>query len=189
MARPAVTLEFPDLPGLAEQFRQLPKSLASAAIGAAVKRAMKPAEEELKRQTPVGPTGNLKRGIATKAKRYPKTGSAVAIVGFRKPPKGGAESPKSSKRRNKANNKTQHQFLVEYGSKARFTKRSWAGFLTGAKRSSRGRMPAMHPIEQASRAAESQVKALLESEMKLAYEKAVKQLPRYMAARAKKGRA
>jgi hypothetical protein len=47
----------------------------------------------------------------------------------------------------------------------------------------------MHPIEQASRASESQVKALLESEMKLAYEKALKQLPRYMAARAKKGRA
>ena len=178
MARPAVTLEFPDLPGLAEQFRQLPKSLASAAIGAGVKRAMKPAEEELKRQTPVGPTGNLKRGISTKAKRYPKTGSAVAIVGYRK--SGTGRPPKEgTKRRNKASDKTQHQFLVEYGSKPRVTK-------GGA---SRGRMPAMHPIEQASRASESQVKALLESEMKLAYEKALKQLPRYMAARAKKGRA
>ena len=178
MARPAVTLEFPDLPGLAEQFRQLPKSLASAAIGAGVKRAMKPAEEELKRQTPVGPTGNLKRGISTKAKRYPKTGSAVAIVGYRK--SGTGKPPKEgTKRRNKASDKTQHQFLVEYGSKPRVTK-------GGA---SRGRMPAMHPIEQASRASESQVKALLESEMKLAYEKALKQLPRYMAARAKKGRA
>ena len=173
-----MTLEFPDLPGLAEQFRQLPKSLASAAIGAGVKRAMKPAEEELKRQTPVGPTGNLKRGIATKAKRYPKTGSAVAIVGFRK--SGTGKPPKEgTKRRNKASDKTQHQFLVEYGTKPRVTK-------GGANR---GRMPAMHPIEQASRASESQVKALLESEMKLAYEKALKQLPRYMAARAKKGRA
>ena len=178
MARPAVTLEFPDLPGLAEQFRQLPKSLASAAIGAGVKRAMKPAEKELKRQTPVGPTGNLKRGISTKAKRYPKTGSAVAIVGYRK--SGTGRPPKEgTKRRNKASDKTQHQFLVEYGSKPRVTK-------SGANR---GRMPAMHPIEQASRASESQVKALLESEMKLAYEKALKQLPRYMAARAKKGRA
>ena len=178
MARPAMTLEFPDLPGLAEQFRQLPKSLASAAIGAGVKRALKPAEEELKRQTPVGPTGNLKRGIATKAKRYPKTGSAVAIVGYRK--SGTGKPPKEgTKRRNKASDKTQHQFWVEYGSKPRVTK-------GGANR---GRMPAMHPIEQASRASESQVKALLESEMKLAYEKALKQLPRYMAARAKKGRA
>lgn len=178
MARPVMTLEFPDLPGLAEQFRQLPKSLAAAAIGAAVKRALKPAQEELKRQTPVGPTGNLRRGIATKAKRYPKTGSAVAIVGYRKA--GTGKPPKEgTKRRNKASDKTQHQFLVEYGSKPRVTK-------SGA---SRGRMPAMHPIEQASRASESQVKALLESEMKLAYEKALKQLPRYMAARAKKGRA
>ena len=188
MARPGMTLEFPDLPGLAEQFRQLPKSLASAAIGAGVKRAMKPAEEELKRQTPVGPTGNLRRGIATKAKRYTKTGSAVAIAGYRKA--GTGKPPKEgTKRRNKASDKTQHQFLVGYGSKKRFTKRSWAGFFTGAKRSSRGRMPAIDPIGQASRAAESQVKALLESEMKLAYEKALKQLPRYMAARAKKGRA
>ena len=178
MARPGMTLEFPDLPGLAEQFRQLPKSLASAAIGAGVKRALKPAEEELKRQTPVGPTGNLRRGIATKAKRYTKTGSAVAIVGYRK--SGSGKPPKEgTKRRNKASDKTQHQFLVEYGSKPRVTK-------DGANR---GRMPAMHPIEQASRASESQVKALLESEMKLAYEKALKQLPRYMAARAKKGRA
>jgi hypothetical protein len=173
-----MTLEFPDLPGLAEQFRQLPKSLASAAIGAGVKRALKPAQDELKRQTPVGPTGNLKRGIATKAKRYPKTGSAVAIVGYRKA--GTGKPPKEgTKRRNKASDKTQHQFLVEYGSKPRVTK-------SGANR---GRMPAMHPIEQASRASESQVKALLESEMKLAYEKALKQLPRYMAARAAKGRA
>jgi len=178
MARPGMTLEFPDLPGLAEQFRQLPKSLASAAIGAGVKRAMKPAEEELKRQTPVGPTGNLRRGIATKAKRYTKTGSAVAIVGYRKA--GTGKPPKEgTKRRNKASDKTQHQFLVEYGSKPRVTK-------SGANR---GRMPAIDPIGQASRAAESQVKALLESEMKLAYEKALKQLPRYMAARAKKGRA
>jgi len=178
MARPGMTLEFPDFPGLAEQFRQLPKSLASAAIGAAVKRALKPAQEELKRQTPVGTTGNLKRGIATKAKRYPKTGSAVAIVGYRK--SGTGKPPKEgTKRRNKASDKTQHQFLVEYGSKPRVTK-------SGANR---GRMPAMHPIQQASRASESQVKALLESEMKLAYEKALKQLPRYMAARAKKGRA
>lgn len=179
MARPVgMTFEFPDLPGLAEQFRQLPKSLASAAIGAGVKRAMKPAQDALKQITPVGPTGNLKRGVATKAKRYPKTGAAVAVVGFRKagskgPPKEGV------KRRNKAADKTQHQFLVEYGSKQRFTK----------KGASRGRMPAKAPVQMAWRSAESQVKGLLASEMKTAYENALKQLPRYMAARAAKGRA
>lgn len=177
MARPVIELEFPDLPGLAEQFRQLPRSLASAAIGAGVKRALKPAQEELKRTTPVGPTGNLRRGIATKAKRYPKTGAAVAIVGYRKA--GTGRPPKSgTKRRNKASDKTQHQFLVEYGSKQRTTK-------SGANR---GRMPALHPIMQATRAAMSQVKGLLETEMKAAYQKALNQLPRYMAARAQKGR-
>lgn len=178
MARPVgMTFEFPDLPGLAEQFRQLPKSLASAAIGAGVKRAMKPAQDALKQITPVGPTGNLKRGVATKAKRYPKSGAAVAVVGFRKagskgPPKEGV------KRRNKASDKTQHQFLVEYGSKQRFTK----------KGANRGRMPAKAPVQIAWRAAESQVRGLLEQEMKTAYENALKQLPRFMAARAAKGR-
>lgn len=173
-----MTFEFPDLPGLAEQFRQLPKSLAATAIGAGVKRAMKPAEQVLKQITPVGPTGNLKRGVATKAKRYAKSGAAVAVVGFRKagskgPPKEGV------KRRNKASDKTQHQFLVEYGSKQRFTK-------SGANR---GRMPALAPIRMAWQAAEAQVKGLLTQEMKTAYENALKQLPRYMAARARKGRA
>lgn len=177
MARPGMTFEFPDLPGLADQFRQLPKSLAAASIGAGVKRAMKPAQEELKRQTPVGPTGNLKRGVATKAKRYPKTGVAVAIVGYRKP--NSSKPPKSgTKRRNKAQDKTQHQFLVEYGSNQRFTKNGI----------SRGRMPARRPVQQATRAAMSQVQGLLESEMKAAYEKALKQLSRFMAARASKGR-
>ena len=179
MARPVgMTFEFPDLPGLAEQFRKLPKSLASASIGAGVKRAMKPAQAALKRITPVGPTGNLKRGVTTKAKRYPKSGAAVAIVGYRKA--GTSKPPKEgTKRRNKGNDKTYHQFLVEYGSKQRFTK----------KGANRGRMPAKAPVKMAWRAAESQVKGLLAQEMKTAYEKALKQLPLYMAARAKKGKA
>ena len=178
MARPVgMTFEFPDIDGLAQKFRQLPKSLASAAIGAGVKRAMKPAEAALKRITPVGPTGNLRRGVATKAKRYTRTATAVAVVGYRKP--NSAKPPKEgTKRRNRASDKTQHQFLVEYGSNPRVTK-------SGA---SRGSMPAKSPIRMASAAAESQVKGLLQTEMKSAYEKALKQLPRYMAARARRGR-
>lgn len=178
MARPVgMSFDFPDFEGLADKFRQLPKSLASAAIGAGVKRAMKPAEAALKRMVPVGPTGNLRRGVATKAKRYAKTGAAVAIVGFRKPNSKGPPK-EGTKRRNKAQDKTQHQFLVEYGSKQRFTK-------YGA---SRGSMPARAPVQMAWRAAESQVAALLTQEMKQAYENALKQLPRFMAARARKGR-
>jgi len=178
MSRPVgMSFDFPDFNGLADKFRELPKSLASAAIGAGVKRAMKPAEQALKQAVPVGPTGNLKRGVATKAKRYPKTGAAVAIVGFRK---AGSKGPpkEGTKRRNKASDKTQHQFLVEYGSKQRRTK-------SGANR---GRMPAKAPIQMAWRAAEAQVKGLLTSEMKEAYERALKQLPTFMAARARKGR-
>jgi hypothetical protein len=179
MARPVgMSFEFPDIEGLADKFRELPKSLASAAIGAGVKRAMKPAQDRLKSTTPLGPTGNLRRGVATKAKRYPQTGAAVAIVGYRK---AGSKGPpkEGTKRRNKAADKTKHQFLVEYGSKQRFTE-------SGANR---GRMPAKAPVQMAWRAAESQVQGLLVQEMKTAYENALKQLPRFMAARAKKGRA
>ena len=39
------------------------------------------------------------------------------------------------------------------------------------------------------RASESQVAGLLTQEMKTAYENALKQLPKFLAARAKKGRA
>jgi hypothetical protein len=101
MARPAISFEFPDIPGLADKFRALPASLASAAILARLSRkALQPAQEKLKQITPVGPTGNLKRGIATKAKRYPKTKAAVAIVGYRKP--NSSKPPKSgTKRRNR----------------------------------------------------------------------------------------
>lgn len=178
MARPVgMTFDFPDFDGLAEKFRELPKSLASAAIGAGVKRAMKPAQEALKRVVPVGPTGNLRRGIATKAKRYPKSGAAVAVVGFRKPNSKGP--PRDGvKRRNKASDKTQHQFLVEYGTRVRRTKTN----------ANRGAMPARAPVQMAWRAAESQVTGLLTQEIKSAYEKALKQLPRFMAARARKGR-
>lgn len=178
MVRPVISLEFPDLPGLADKFRALPASLASAAIGTAVKKALQPAQDKLKQTTPVGPTGNLKRGIATKAKRYPKTKTAVAIVGYRKP--NSSKPPKAgTKRRNRPADKTQHQLLVEYGSKPRFTK-------AGAYR---GLMPAMAPIGKASKATESQVKANLEKEILKAYENAMRQLPKFLAARAARGRA
>lgn len=177
MAANQVTLEFPDLPALAGQFRKLPGSLAAAAIGTALKKALQPANDKLKTITPVGRTGNLKRSIAIKPKRYPKTKSAVAIVGFRRP--NSSKPPKSpTKRRNRPADKSQHQLLVEYGSRPRFNK-------SGA---SRGRMPVIGPIAQASAATMSAVKGNLEREMTKAYENAVKQLPKFMAARAAKGR-
>jgi hypothetical protein len=89
-------------------------------------------------------------------------------VGYRKP--NSSKPPKSgTKRRNRQADKTQHQFLVEYGSKQRFTK-------AGAYR---GLMPVMQPIQKASKATEGQVKAILEKEMLKAYENALKQLPRF----------
>jgi hypothetical protein len=50
-------------------------------------------------------------------------------------------------------------------------------------------MPSLRPVEKASSAALPAVKANLETEMKTALQNALKQLPKYLAARAKKGRA
>jgi hypothetical protein len=75
---------FPELAQLKAAFRSLPNNLSSKYIGSALRRTLAPAEAKLKAN--VGKlgrvTGNLKRAIATKVKRYPKTGSAVALVGF-----------------------------------------------------------------------------------------------------------
>jgi hypothetical protein len=75
---------FPELAQLKTAFRSLPGKLAAKYIGSALRRTLQPAEVRLKAN--VGKlnrvTGNLKRAIATKVKRYPKSGNAVALLGF-----------------------------------------------------------------------------------------------------------
>jgi len=68
--------------------------------------------------------------------------------------------------------------LVEYGTGRRVTK---AG-------GNRGVMPALRPIERASQAVLSQVQANLQREMQVGLQNAIKQMPKYLAARAAKGR-
>lgn len=77
-------VDFPEMAALRSAFRDLPGKLAAKYIGSALRRTVAPAEAKLKSNVAkLGRvTGNLKRAIAVKIKRYPKTGSAVALVGF-----------------------------------------------------------------------------------------------------------
>jgi HK97 gp10 family phage protein len=99
-------MEFPELTELREQFKSLPKNIASKHLGAALRKAMVPGKSALRNSTPKGPTGNLRKSITVKIKTYPKDGNAVGIVGYSW---GGAS-------------KGYHQGFVEFGTKERKTK-------------------------------------------------------------------
>ncbi|NBW19112.1 MAG: hypothetical protein EBR82_65165 [Caulobacteraceae bacterium] len=160
MTRPMIVLEFPDVSDLRNGFEALPKNLAARTQGAAVGRAIKPAVAALKRTTPVGPTGNLRRAVVLKTRRYPKAGVGVGMVGYIKP--GSGKIPARGKRKDLS----YHQFLVEYGTKPRVTK-------SGANR---GRSTARLPVRMAWRSVEGTVKANLETELRVGLEGALKQL-------------
>jgi HK97 gp10 family phage protein len=75
-------MEFPELTELREQFKELPKNIAAKHLGAAIRKAMAPGQTALRKNTPKGPTGNLRKSIKTKIKVYAKDGNAVGLVGY-----------------------------------------------------------------------------------------------------------
>jgi HK97 gp10 family phage protein len=105
-----VSLEFPELAELREQFKKLPTNIAAKHLGASLRKAMAPGVTALKRNTPKGPTGNLRKSIKLKIKPYFKDGNAVGIVGY--------EIGKGSK--------GYHQGFLEFGTKERRTKKRFA---------------------------------------------------------------
>ena len=181
MAAPAIKLEFPDIDGLAKEFRKLPKSLSAITQAAAVKRAMKPAEQALKSTTPKGPTGNLRRAIAIKSVPYRKTGTGVAVVGYRKPNTG--KPPTVNKKGRRVGvGLAFHQFLVEKGTVKRQTSRWRLRSLLRPR--NRGIMPAIQPIARAWEASKEGLGSRLETELKQGLVNAMKQFEKYQAARA-----
>lgn len=102
-----LSLEFPDLAELRQQFRDLPSNIAAKHLGAALRKAMAPGLARLKKNTPKGPTGNLRKSAKIKIKPYKKDGNAVGIVGYEI---GGGS-------------KGYHQGFLEFGTKDRQTKK------------------------------------------------------------------
>lgn len=114
---------FPDLSALKESFKSLPKNISAKYMAAALGKAIEPGLKALRRTTPRGPTGNLKRSIRKKTKRYVSSGAGVALAGYTATPRKKAENLKQ-------NEKGFHQGFLEFGTKKRTaTKKSARGFV------------------------------------------------------------
>jgi hypothetical protein len=97
------------LGNLKAQFdRVADRKVAALHMGAALRIAAKPALKELKKITPKGPTGNLRKSSMITVRRYWNQGNAAAFI-----------EHKSSKRLKK---KGRHSSILEHGTKQRFTK-------------------------------------------------------------------
>jgi hypothetical protein len=97
------------LTDLRRGFANLPAILAAKHTAAALGRSIDPALSALRQLTPKGPTGNLRKAIRKKIKRY-KNGNAVALIGYQI----GDEA------------KGYHQGFLEFGTKDRRTKGRYA---------------------------------------------------------------
>jgi hypothetical protein len=116
-------IEFPELAELRRELKKFRPNLAAKHMGAALKRAGKPGETALKsevRANQKGPTGNLLRSVTTQVRKYPKSGNAVALVGFTKAGKG-KRTPTSGGVQ-KGKDRAFHAGFLEFGTKPRYTK-------------------------------------------------------------------
>lgn len=122
-----VKVEFPELHELRKQLRQFRSNVAAKHLGAALRRASKPGLAALRsevRANQKGPTGNLRKSIATKVITYKKTGNAVALVGFTKAGTGKTSPTGGSVQKGK--DRAFHAGFLEFGTKPRYTKKSIA---------------------------------------------------------------
>lgn len=164
-----ITTNIPGMEAVRNAFLGLPNRLAAKHMAAGLRRAAEKGGtlQALKANTPRGPTGNLRRSIAVKSKRYPRTGVGVAIIGY-----------KSGRKMNEPYDRTKlgyHQGLVEFGTAERF-RRTKDGRLV-----STGKMPAggsfgRPPIRTAWEQTRSQVESLMVAEMTNAFEAAAREL-------------
>ena len=81
-------VEFPELQAIRDELKaRFSPSVRAKFLGAALKAATDPTAKDLKNNTKAAfgkVTGNLYRSVTSVVKRYPKTGNAVGLVGYRK---------------------------------------------------------------------------------------------------------
>ena len=154
----SITTGIPGLESIRNAFMALPKNLAAKHMAAGLRRAAEKGGtlQALKSATPRGPTGNLRRSIAIKSKRYAKTGVGAVVLGYR-----------ASRKKDEPYDKTKlgyHQGLVEFGTKERF-RRTDRG-----TRASTGKMPVggaygRPPVRSAWEQTRAKVESLMVKEM------------------------
>jgi hypothetical protein len=113
-------LEVTDLKELQQALGQIFKDADKAKIVKdALKKAIAPTEARLKQIAPLGPTGNLRRAVASRIIPYNRSGNAVAVVGFRRADKEKFFSAQGGSVR-KGSDLAYHQYWLERGTKERF---------------------------------------------------------------------
>jgi hypothetical protein len=65
-----------------ELSKMFPPEKAASVLGGIIAEAIKPMTQKLRQITPLGPTGNLRRAVASKVVQYGIEGVAVGLVGF-----------------------------------------------------------------------------------------------------------
>lgn len=113
-----IKVEFTDLAPVRKALQQFPLEVQSAIVAKAVREAIKPALARLKSLVPVGPTGNLKRAVASKVKQYKKSGTAVGLVGYRAAGRAPSSSAAGGTVR-AGRDRAFHQGFIEFGTKER----------------------------------------------------------------------
>lgn len=157
MARFAGTkVEFPELKEVRRnlQSRFSPRITAKF-LGAAVKKASKPTETTLKTIVKTHHkkvTGNLYRSITTAVRRYPRTGNAVALVGFTKA--GSGKTVPTGGTVQKGKDRAFHAGLIVFGTKMRRTKK---GSIASSLKS-RGPMRIEETIKRGKRAGQTRIR-------------------------------
>lgn len=90
----------------------------SAILKDALEDAIWPAYRRLREVTPVGPTGNLKAAVSYKSKAYPRNGSAVALIGYRRAERQASTSAQGGRVR-VGPDRAYHQWWLEKGTRER----------------------------------------------------------------------
>lgn len=149
-----LTVDVPGLEQIREKFAELPKYLSARYMASGLRAAAEQGGtlKVLRNLTPKGKTGNLKRAVAIKSKKYPRTGVGIAIIGY-----------KSGRKMNEPYDNTKlgyHQGLVEFGTKQRYRRAKDGRQVSTGKMpigGSRGRPPVRTAWEMTRAAVESKM--------------------------------
>lgn len=88
-------------------------------LGDALERALDKPLMRLRENTPIGPTGNLKRAANIKVVRYKKDGNAVGLLGYNREGRGDSKAIAQEGTVRLGPDRAFHQWLVEFGTKQR----------------------------------------------------------------------
>jgi hypothetical protein len=110
------TTEFADLVRQVGTF--FPAKQAAGVLAPIIRKAIAPTTRALRSITPVGPTGNLKRAVASKVVQYKQDGVAVGIVGYTRAGRGSSSSAAGGSVR-AGKDRAFHQWWIEFGTDER----------------------------------------------------------------------